>query len=96
MNAIPLFRKAKPGSLAAALSGTRPTLPLDEEIGQAVGNWVAHDQTTSRLAEPVAEPYLHAYLEHADRIGAAHGRAACVVIWWPLTALLLVVALILI
>jgi len=79
------LRDAMPGSLANAVERTRPTLPMDEAVGRAVGNWVGHDQTTSRLAAAVAEPHLHRYLEDAGRVGRSHGWIACFVVWWPLT-----------
>jgi hypothetical protein len=94
MSATPLYSKALPGSLSAAVAGLRPTLPLDDVTGQAVGNWVAHDQTTSNLAAPIAEPYLHGYLQQADRVGVTHGRAACLVLYWPLTIALFILGLI--
>jgi hypothetical protein len=88
-----LFHKAMPGSLAGSVQQARPALPMDDTVRLAVGNWVAHDQTTSRLAESMAEPHLHRYLEEAERIGRSHGWVACLVVWWPLTVVVLVASI---
>jgi hypothetical protein len=81
------FERARPGSLGNALRQVHPEAQFDPVIRRSIGDWVAYEETTSALAKARAEPHIHQYLVKADHIGRVHGRAACMILWWPLAGL---------
>jgi hypothetical protein len=86
---------ARINDLAAAVEREHPPPEFDPSIGHLIGNWVSREEPASLLATPMAEAHIHGYLEEAFRIGTKHGFVLCTVLWWPLTTLVLLAALVL-
>lgn len=89
------YLTARMNGLRAAIEQVHPPSEFDSSIGHIIGNWVSREQAASSLAAAKAEAHIHRYLDDAFRIGTAHGFALCRAICWPLTALVLLVAFVL-
>ncbi|MEU7531701.1 hypothetical protein AB0A74_38620 [Saccharothrix sp. NPDC042600] len=66
-----------------------------ENLPVLVADWGSYAQPQSRRAKPVAEPYLRGHLARAEAAGRRHGLRVGLLRAVPVTAVLVLVALLL-
>jgi len=79
--------------LKTAVKEEHPPESFDSSISHVIADWVAREQPASRLAKPRAEEHIRGYLDAAFRVGRKRGWACYWTFWFPLSVVIIAIAI---